>query len=49
LDALQRWVWRGPPTAIVATVETTLLSEAALADLQPIVDDDFRQAETAWV
>lgn len=49
LDALQRWVWRGPPTASVATVETTLLSEEALADLPPIVGDDFRQAETAWL
>ena len=49
LDALQRWVQRGPPAAIVDTVEATPLSDDALADLQPIVGDDFRQAETAWV
>jgi acylphosphatase len=48
LDAFQRWAWRGPTTAIVDTVETFPLSDAALAGLQPTVDDDFRQVETAW-
>lgn len=48
LDALQRWVQRGPPAASVDTVETTPLADQALASLQPTVGDDFRQVDTAW-
>lgn len=48
LDALLRWVQRGPPAAIVESVEATTLSDDALAGLQPTVGEDFRQVETAW-
>ena len=48
LDALLRWVRRGPPAAIVETAEATVLSDDALAGLQPTVRGDFRQVETAW-
>jgi acylphosphatase len=48
LDALQRWAQRGPPAAKVVAVEATRLPDEALASLQPMVDDDFRQVETAW-
>ena len=48
LDALQRWAHHGPPAAQVDTVEVTALSSEALAEVQPMVDDGFRQVETAW-
>ena len=48
LDALLRWVQRGPPAANVETVDATALSDEALAGLQPMVGEDFSQAETAW-
>ena len=48
LGALERWARRGPPGANVDTVETTPLSDEALAALLPTVGEDFRQVETAW-
>lgn len=48
LDALQRWAHRGPTAAHVESVEVTRPSAEALAELQPAVDEDFRQVETAW-
>jgi acylphosphatase len=48
LDALQRWAHRGPPAALVDTVDVTHLTAEALVDLQPMVDDGFRQVETVW-
>ena len=48
LDALQRWAQRGPTAAHVESVEMTRLSDEALAELQPAVDEGFRQVETAW-
>jgi acylphosphatase len=48
LDALERWAQRGPAAARVMAVEATRVPDEALARLQPAVDDDFRQVETAW-
>lgn len=48
LDALQRWAHRGPPAARVEAVEASALSAEAVAQLQPAVDQGFRQVETAW-
>jgi acylphosphatase len=48
LDALERWAQRGPAAAKVVAVEATRVPDEALASLQPTVDDDFRQVETAW-
>lgn len=48
LDALERWARRGPPAALVESVEATYLSAEMLATLQPPLGDGFRQAETAW-
>ena len=48
LDALQRWVQRGPPAASVEAVEVTPLSDQALASVQPAVGEEFRQVDTAW-
>ncbi|MGE5161784.1 MAG: acylphosphatase [Betaproteobacteria bacterium] len=48
LDALERWVRRGPPAARVESVDATALDDSAVARLQPPVGDGFRQVETAW-
>lgn len=48
LDALDRWVRRGPPASSVSEAEATALSPEDLARLDPPVGDGFRQAETAW-
>jgi acylphosphatase len=48
LDALARWARRGPPAALVDSVDVTLLADDAVARLHPPVGDGFRQAGTAW-
>lgn len=48
LDALQRWAHHGPPAARVHTVEACELTAEAVAQLQPAVEQDFRQVGTAW-
>lgn len=48
LDALERWARRGPPAASVDAVERSSLTTEAVAQLQPPVGEDFRQAETTW-
>lgn len=48
LNALDRWLQRGPSAARVDRVEASPLSDEALAGLQPMVGSDFRQVETAW-
>lgn len=48
LDAFERWLNRGPPASHVEAVQAMHLPAEALAELQPVVADDFRQVETAW-
>lgn len=48
LDTLQRWAHHGPPASRVDAVEASALSAEAVAQLQPVVGEGFRQVETSW-
>jgi len=47
VDALDRWVRRGPPAARVEQVDATALSDDDVARLAPPVAHGFRQVATA--
>lgn len=46
LDAMDRWLRRGPPGSHVSTVDLTTLSAEDVAQLDPPVPDEFRQVAT---